>query len=217
MDLYLFDIDGTLVSMMELHVKAYQEAYMEILNLSVPEKSLLPKFGKSEKQFNMALFEEFNISDEEKMHDIIELYKSKLKKVIAKTNIKVLPGVKEFLSFLKEKKELVGVVTGNEKEMGEAILKKADLLEFFTVFGYADNVETREDIVKEAIKQAKKKRKIKKIIVIGDSPADIEAGKAAKAFTVAVATGHYRKGQLKSADLVLENLTKYNKILDAVK
>jgi len=164
----------------------------------------------SERELNLQIFKEFNIEEENKLDEIINNYISHLANILKETEIIILPKVEELLTKLKEENQL-GVVTGNGKQIGETILEKTNLKRFFSIFSYGDNVNKREEIVENAIKQADN---IDKIIVIGDSPADIEAGKAEKAFTVAVASGHYKKEQLKDADLVLESLDEYNKILE---
>ena len=56
------------------------------------------------------------------------------------------------------------------------------------------------------------------IFLIGDSPSDVEAGKANGINTVAVATGHYDIAKLKSLGptFVFEDLSDTEKVLEAL-
>ena len=43
-DLYLFDIDGTLLNASSAHIKAYQEAYLQVFKINVEKELLLKNF-----------------------------------------------------------------------------------------------------------------------------------------------------------------------------
>ena len=219
-DLYLFDIDGTLVDMTNLHVAAYQTAYRSVVGRNVTRELLVSKFGKVERQIHEEVFQELRISDKGKIDKVISKYESSIVDVIESVDITLLPGVADFLKYLKEKDVYLGVITGNPPLVGSSILGKTHLTPFFSIFSYGEIVENREGIVAHAIKEANKRGyRFNKVVVIGDSPTDIKAGKSVGAFTVGVATGHYDKGKLEEAgaDLVLDTLIQYDKVLDALK
>ena len=57
-----------------------------------------------------------------------------------------------------------------------------------------------------------------RIYVIGDTPRDIECGKAFGALTVGVATGHYSREELAShaPDFLFDNLSDLDSVLAAI-
>lgn len=216
--LWLFDIDGTLIEMTDIHMDSYQLAYQIVTGKIVPKNLLVSKFGKTEKQIHIEIFQELGISDHTLINRLIEEYESNLTKVLESANINPLPGVKDCLEYLKENKQYLGIITGNPEAKGKIILEKAQLLSYFSIFGWGNNANSRDEIVRSAINQANEKRyQFSKVIIIGDTPTDIKAGKSINAFTVGIATGYYDKDRLKEADLVLNNLEQYKRLLKVLK
>jgi phosphoglycolate phosphatase-like HAD superfamily hydrolase len=85
----------------------------------------------------------------------------------------------------------MGIVTGNIKKAGEAILKGSDLFDFFDprFNSYGDEAAYRSEIVYNAIESAKKINTINKdakIFVFGDTPADVEAARKNNCTSIAV-------------------------------
>lgn len=214
-NLYLFDIDGTMVDMTSAHVKAYQLAYKKVLGIKVSRKALIRQFGNVEKKMHRKIFHLYGMSSKDKIESIIDTYTYSLMASFKTTNIRVLPGVKRFLKYLKANNQVLGVVTGNSKRIGQAILQKAKLYDYFDFYIYGD-VNKRAHIIRKAVTKAKnRKMRFNKVIVIGDTPFDIHAGKANRALTVAVASGRYKLDELKKEkpDLLLTSLGDYGKIL----
>jgi phosphoglycolate phosphatase len=210
--LYLFDIDGTLIDMTKLHVKAYRNAYKEVTGVKVSEKFMVKQFGKVEKRLHESIFSHYNIKDKKKIKKVVDVYTKQIATMIKETNIKILPGVKNLLRTLKTKKQPIGVVTGNSEKIGKVILKKSGLYENFILYSYG-KANKRAHIVRKAIAMAKgKKIKFEKVIVIGDSPFDVKAGKENKAFTVAVSTGRHSFNELKKEkpEVLLRSLENFN-------
>ena len=134
--------------------------------------------------------------------------------------IEPLEGVVDFLTYLQNHKEYVGTITGNLKEPAKLILEKSDLRRFFSILSYDDGTKTREQILQHAIDEAKRQKyKFGRVVIVGDTTKDIEAGKYVNAFTVAVATGSDSLLTLKekNPDIVLQTLRKYQHILEAIK
>lgn len=214
--LYLFDIDGTLVDMTPTHLKAYRHAYKRVVGLTVDSNFLLRQFGKVERDIQESVFSHYGLPDNGRIEKVTKLYISNIARSVKNANIRLLPGVKKFLDYLKERRQPLGVVTGNHKRIGEAILRKTGLYNYFKVYSYGE-VSRRAHIVMNAIKMARKKGiKFNKVVVIGDAPFDVRAGKENKTVTVAVATGRYKLSELKKEkpDLLLKSLNNYRKILN---
>jgi phosphoglycolate phosphatase-like HAD superfamily hydrolase len=103
----------------------------------------------------------------------------------------VLPGVVHLLQKIAALRTPMGIVTGNIRRAGEAVMKGSNLYRFFDtrINSYADDVSTRAEIVSNAIHSAERTGLIDKrarIYVFGDTPSDVEASKANGCVSVAV-------------------------------
>jgi phosphoglycolate phosphatase-like HAD superfamily hydrolase len=114
------------------------------------------------------------------------------------------------LKTLKQLNVLLGLVTGNLEPMARGKLKKVNINQYFKVGGFGSDNADRTKLVKIAIKQAQKLNftPSANIILFGDTPKDIAAGKQAEVKTAGIATGIYTVEKLKQsgADFVFENL-----------
>lgn len=218
-NLWLFDIDGTLVNINKLHLAAYRRTYLDN-GIRLSDKAILSTFGMTEKEMLDSVFSKIGLKYDQYLAEKIkrEHQRNIFESINELNSIKPLAGVREFLTILSKHNQYAGIVTGNLKETAELILKKSKLSHFFRIIGYDDNKKSRKQIVKDAVFKAKRKFDFEKVIVIGDTIHDIEAGKHINAFTVAVATGSDKLQKLKamSPDLALPNLKNYRKIVDAV-
>ena len=216
-NLYLFDIDRTLVDMTLRHVASYQLAYRAVTGIDVREDVLIKKFGKPGIIIHKEIFEEFDIN-KYKINEVMGVYKLNFLESLKSEDIMVLPGVGDFLKYLVDSGEYLGVVSGNSEMVGKFILESTHLIPFFSIFSYGDGIDNRGEILKNAINQANETDyEFNRIIVIGDSPSDIKAGKSVGAFTVGVTIGYYDGNGLKDTDLVVKTLVEYKKILEALK
>ncbi|MBS3149231.1 HAD family hydrolase [Candidatus Woesearchaeota archaeon] len=216
-NLFLFDIDGTLVNLTDVHAQAYLKAYKDVLDIEIPREQIIIQFSKTERPMHEEVFQELGIKDDGRIDKVIQAFEKYDVKAIQSADIEPLPGVVDFLEHLVNTDEYIGVITGCIPTVGSSILRRLDLSRYFTIFSYDTGLPSRVEIVKNAIGQADaKKYNYQRIVVIGDTEKDITSGKAVNAFTVGVATGHAPKSSLYEADLVLDTLVEYNKIMEAV-
>lgn len=216
-NLFLFDIDGTLVNLTEVHVQAYLRAYEEITGFEIPREQILRQFGKPERPMHEEVFQELGIEDKGRIDKVIQAFEKYDVEAIQSSNIEPLPGVIDFLKHLVKTNEYSGIITGCIPTVGSSILRRLDLSGYFTIFSYDTGFPNRVEIVRNAIGQADaKKYNYQRVVVIGDTEKDIKSGKAVNAFTVGVATGHAPKSSLYEADLVLDSLIEYKKIMEAL-
>lgn len=220
-NLYLFDIDGTLVNINDVHLHSYKLDYSSVLQRDVPDETLLKYFGMSEADIHPVIFRELNIPyNSDLIRKLIEGHPSNFKRAIGSTDIKPLKGVVEFLSQLRNNGEYVAAITGNLEEPARLILDRAGLTQFFKYLVFDDGKSERKQIVRRAVDEAKRRGyNFNKIVVIGDTTYDIEAGKYVKAFTVGVGTGSDDLNKLKMQNpaILLHDLTQYRRILQAIK
>ena len=88
---------------------------------------------------------------------------------------------------------LIGLLTGNVRLGAEIKLRHYNLWEFFRTGAFADDHEDRNQIAAIAMARGARmlgeKLRGEQVLVIGDTPLDIECGKAIQAKVLAVATG----------------------------
>ncbi len=223
--LILFDIDGTLVSRCHVHEKSYPVAIKEVFNINVERPG--PRFaGTTDKKIVFTLLEESGIERNQIKKRLGEVYKVMINYV--KENIdndkefRLLPGVKTLLEELNKRNHIIGLLTGNLEEIARIKMKKLGVNHYFSVGSFGGITEVRNELVPTAIENTEQKFNItidkENVFVLGDTPHDIECGKANKVKTIAVATGPYSKEELLEykPDYVFDDFTNTDRIINAI-
>ena len=135
----------------------------------------------------------------------------------------ICPGARDLLEALaREPRVQLGLETGNFREAAFIKLRRFGLDTFFEEGGFGGDWMTRTEVVADAIAKCQaisgRVYGSGEIFLIGDSPSDVEAGKANGINTVAVATGHCDTETLRALGptFVFEDLSDTNKVLDAL-
>jgi phosphoglycolate phosphatase-like HAD superfamily hydrolase len=142
------------------------------------------------------------------MDELLAAYVSALEAELAtgQRSVLLLDGVAELLDQLdKEKQVVVGLLTGNIHQGARAKLTAAGIdLDRFRVTAFGSDHELRPELPAVAQRRASELLGVDiqgdKVIIVGDTPADIECGQAIGARAIGVATGRYS----------VEQLSKYN-------
>jgi phosphoglycolate phosphatase-like HAD superfamily hydrolase len=116
---------------------------------------------------------------------------------------RVLPGVPEWIRDLQNLREppVMGLLTGNIILGAQIKLSHFQLWNPFVMGAFGSDHEDRNELARVA--RARGNRRLGKklagdeILVIGDTPRDIECGRAIGAKVLAVATGGYKLEQLR--------------------
>jgi len=128
---------------------------------------------------------------------------------------RALIGSAEILTALAARDDVVqSLVTGNLPTLAGYKLEAFDLHHHvdFEIGGYGSLSEAREDLVADAMARAAAKHGTEfpptSVVVIGDTPMDVAAGRHHGTVTVGVATGRYTAAELadSGAHVVLPNL-----------
>jgi phosphoglycolate phosphatase len=126
-----------------------------------------------------------------------EVYRKMEKKVALNT------GVRELLASLATSpRHIAGVLTGNLTAVAEEKLTCAGIRVYFSEFFCADAYFNRTSLVENAVRTCITKHEVnarKDVMIVGDTPRDIEAANISHATSVGVASGVYTMAQLSEA------------------
>ena len=216
MKLLLFDVDLTLVSTGGASLRALDRAFEEILGIPGAIEGVRPH-GKTDP----AIVRE--VCSKRKLADVGDLaaftvrvlgsYFEFLKdEVVHSDKYRVLPGVRDILDEAGRREDvMLGLATGNVESGARIKLERGGLNGYFSFGGFGSDSEDRTEVVAAAARRASAlgaSATPNRTFVIGDTPRDVLAGKAAGFRTIAVGTGNYSIEALRvtGADLVIEDL-----------
>ncbi len=152
-----------------------------------------------------------------------QLYVAELEARIDAEPVTVLPGVHELIGALAARDDVfLGLVTGNVEGGARLKLRSAGLWRRFPIGAFGSDHESRNKLPPFALKRAAAHwgRPFHGIdaVVIGDTPRDVECGRAIGAATVAVATGRFSMAALRAtgADRVLTGLEDTRAVIDVL-
>ncbi len=155
--------------------------------------------------------------------DALERYLELLHAEAGTGAIEVLPGVHELIAALADDpRVLLGLLTGNVEGGARLKLAPTGLLESFPVGAYGSDSALRPDLPPVAVARAEaltgRRFTGKQIVVIGDTPADIECGAPLGVKTIAVATGRHTTGDLAAhaPDYVFADLSDWRAAAEAI-
>ena len=168
-------------------------------------------------------------SDEQidsRMDDLIELYLEGLRAGAksGKFNVRPLDGIPEILDALEARDDVVlGLLTGNVEPGARIKLQAAGIdPERFRVNAFGSDHEHRPELPAIAQRRAGEHLGLElagdRLVVIGDTPADIECGRSLGARAIGVASGHYTVEQLRQHNpyAVFPSLANTAEVLDKI-
>jgi phosphoglycolate phosphatase-like HAD superfamily hydrolase len=227
MKLVLFDIDGTILLTDGAGKRAFNRALVDVFGCTGPDDH--PFGGKTDPQIARELMRIEGHDDEhidDRMHDLLDRYVAYLREELATgvAAVRVMPGIPELLDALELRHDVVvGLLTGNHIEGARAKLDAAQIgIERFRVGAYGSDHELRGELPLLAQCRAREELGIDvaggDVVIIGDTPADIECGRSIGARAIGVATGHYSVVDLAvhSPAAVFEDLSETDAVVNAI-
>lgn len=133
--------------------------------------------------------------------DCIARYVELLRDEITRVEVETLPGIHELVVALAaDRRALVGLLTGNVVEGARLKLEPTGLYPLFKVGAFGSDSALRADLPAVAVARAEaldgKRYSGKDVVVIGDTPADVECGASLGVTAIAVATGRHTADEL---------------------
>jgi phosphoglycolate phosphatase len=224
MRLVLWDVDGTLVDTAGHGWRAFGEAFESLFGR--PPEGLVPMAGHTDHSIALAILEKNGI-DEGEAH-LPRMWEALADALVARqermaSEGRAQPGAHEALAALEERDDVLqSLLTGNIA--ANAVLKLAayglaELVDF-DIGGYGSDHRVRSELVGIACERASRKHGVAlgpgDAVLIGDTPLDIAAARAAGARAVAVATGPHSDKELAEADAVLADLRDTSAVIAAI-
>jgi HAD superfamily hydrolase (TIGR01509 family) len=193
----IFDIDGTLVDSVDLHARAWQEAFHRF-GFDIPYPFIRVQIGKGSDQLLPALLPK-KVVDEQGPE--IDSFRADLFKRDYLPQVKPFPGVRALFERIKAgggRIALASSAKGDELEAYERIAQIGDLVETATSSAEADRSKPNPDIFEVALGRLRGIDRAE-IVVVGDTPYDAEAAGKAGLRTIGVTAGGWAPEKLRAA------------------
>lgn len=208
--LVLFDIDGTLLDTRGAGLHAIRKAIRQIHGGEGPELNL---GGATDSSLARQILGHFGVEpDEEAVRFFYATYLEYLGEHLQGDDYEgvVFPGVRELLDELRNAGATLGLLTGNIADGAALKIDHFGLSGYFTFGAYGDDHHDRNELGPIALRRAHHAHGTLftggRTVIVGDTPRDIDCGRAIGALTLCVATGSFGADELRAhgADLVVE-------------
>jgi phosphoglycolate phosphatase len=217
MYIILFDIDGTLVLTGGAGMRAMNRACEDLVSGADPMAGVTFAGRTDWSILDDILRNHGHTLDEVLLDELRGRYVTHLAEEIQLPGrgVKdVMPGIRELLEALRTRDDVgVGLLTGNFIEGARIKLEYFDLWKYFPWGAFGGDSANRNDLVPVALARAREHGidgvTPAKVLVVGDTPNDVECALVAGATPIAVATGSYSIDQLRAvgAEIAFDDLS----------
>lgn len=224
MYLILFDIDGTLVLTGRAGMRAMNRACQDLVQGDEPMAGVTFAGRTDWSILEDILRKHGQTMDEALLAELRDRYVWHLAEEIHRpgTGVKdVMPGIRELLDALHQREDAaLALLTGNFIEGARIKLEYFDLWRYFPCGAFGGDASNRNDLVPIARARAREcgipDIEPANVLVVGDTPNDVECALVAGATPIAVATGGFSVDQLRAsgAEIVFEDLSDTAKFLE---
>jgi phosphoglycolate phosphatase len=226
MRLICFDIDGTLLWTDGAGRRAIHRALLEVLGNAGPIETF--RFdGRTDGEIVIRLAEAAGLeATPQRVEAVLARYVENLEAELERPAhaTRVYPGVMETLAALEARADcLLGLLTGNVAPGARLKLRSAGIApERFQVGAFGSDSHLRTELPEIARRRAAERAGRDfaghDVVIIGDTPADMQCGAGIGARAVGVATAAYTAGQLleAGAHAALEDLSDVERVMAEV-
>lgn len=181
----IFDIDGTLTSTNDLIFASFNYVMAKYLNKTLTNNEIISLFGPTE---DVILEEWTGANYPHARQDYYDFYSENHEMA------DLYPGILEILTFIKSQNIPISIFTGKGREAAAITLKKLRIYDFFELIITGDDVNEHKPSPEGILKFIEKyKLNHERVLMIGDSPSDIIASRAAGVKVASVLWDSYSK------------------------
>jgi phosphoglycolate phosphatase-like HAD superfamily hydrolase len=203
----LFDLDGTLLLTGNAGIRAMQRAGRQLFGAGFSVENVKVA-GRLDPEIYEDAARRSKVTDPMRYHgEFRALYLQILAEEIGADpdRVEALPGIPELLDRVCARDDLtVGLVTGNYREAAALKLEGAGIgIERFFPTAFGDEAVDRRALVALALGRLRGRIEVpfdaRRVIVIGDTPSDVDCARANGGRCVGVATGRFTESDLRAA------------------
>jgi phosphoglycolate phosphatase-like HAD superfamily hydrolase len=201
----LFDIDGCLISTGGAGSRSWRRAFDTLYGIPT-DIGEFTEAGMTDPEIGSVTFVRVigREATDRELARLLGAYLAVLEEEVQLSpGYRVMPGVEALLPRLVETGILLGIVSGALQAAAHTKLARGGLNRYFCFGGYGSDSRDRGALTRMAIERAGQVHghplDPSCLLVVGDTPRDIEAAHAAGAVAVGVATGNYSVEQLRTA------------------
>jgi phosphoglycolate phosphatase-like HAD superfamily hydrolase len=213
--LALFDIDGTLIHTGGAGVRAFERTFALQFGIGNATDRLVFS-GRTDTSLVRQCFHAHGIEESrQNMDRFFDTYVFLLHSMMEDSHGQTCPGVSELIADLRETSPgmIIGLLTGNIRLGAEIKLRRHQLWHLFQSGAFGDDHEERNKLAEIAKERGGRilgcALNGDEVLVIGDTPLDIECARSINARILSVATGGFDRDELHDLkpDWVVENLS----------
>ena len=204
----LFDIDGTLIDGQGSGRRAMEAAFAAICggDGGLPTLRFAGMTDRAIVRAGLSVLKRAEQGGE--LDRVLAEYLRRLPQELSRTPPRAHPGVDEILAVVSARERFaIGLGTGNVRSGAKLKLDPLGLWPRFPFGGFGCDAEDRAELLRAGIERgaARLQRSAVscRVVVIGDTPRDVEAARAVGARSLAVATSFYSVAELEAAGATL--------------
>jgi phosphoglycolate phosphatase-like HAD superfamily hydrolase len=210
----LFDIDGTLISTGGAGARSWRYAFDELYGIPA-DIGQFTDAGMTDPVVARLTFKSAVGHDPSptELATVMAAYLDRIPHEVEHSEkYRVLDGAAELLPRLGRAGILLGITSGAVESAAHIKLSRAGFNRYFPFGGYGSDSADRVELTQRAIERGGRligdKLDPAHVMVVGDTPKDVEAAHGAGCVAVATATGHYSREDLEAtgAEYVLDSL-----------
>lgn len=214
----LFDIDGTLIDGYQYWKSLVFEAAKSVM-VNNPDPHEFEIAGKTDIRILREICALSSSDFEQKKEIMIDNYLQNFDGSTVSDHYNLLPNVKSTLEELHSRNAELGIITGNLRKAAvrKLALKGIDALFDLEISCFAEDGETRDELLEASLKKIRERFKPSKIYYVGDTPNDVHSANKLGIISVAVATSEIASVEaLKNArpHLFLSSLSESKGLID---
>ncbi len=210
--LILFDIDGTLLLTRGAGIYALTTALREAYDHETLSAEGVDTAGRLDPLIVDDVLRANGLDpDAARFGRFAERYAHHLGATLNAGNVERLPGALELVETLRAQEAALGLLTGNLPETGRLKIAAAGFdPTWFPVGAWGVDGAHRRDLPPVAVDRHHAltgvRKRFDEVLIIGDTPHDVDCAKAHGCRCLAVTTGKYAAAELSEADRVVDSL-----------